>query len=211
VRDVPNKIWLAGIFNTFVTIPKNKIFISIPHPFLFLFFSSSYIHLISLPSSFSVPLRSFLSPSLISLHLLSRLPSNTCFPLLVSTSRSRHYFSFFCTLSPQVLQNFLCHTPLILPVVSGFFDYFPSFLLFCIFIPSTQLHSCIFLLIVIFSLLHWHTRFSDISLSPSSPYFFFLSSIPLVSCTFPFYPFCLQTLPLSFPLSLSAYSSSLIM
>jgi hypothetical protein len=103
-----------------------------------------------------------------------RLPSNTCFPLLVSTSRSRHYFPFFALSLPKY-SRISCHTPLILPVVSGFFDYFPSFLLFCIFIPSTQLHSCIFLLIVIFSLLHWHTRFSDISLSPSSPYFFFFS------------------------------------
>jgi hypothetical protein len=35
---------------------------------------------------------------------------------------------------------------------------------------------------------------------------FFLSSIPSVSCTLLFHPFCLQTLPLSFSLSLSAYS-----
>jgi hypothetical protein len=59
-----------------------------------------------------------------------------------------------------------------------------------------------------FPLLHWHTRFSDsISLSISFFLFSFLFSIPLVSCTPPFRPFCLQTLPCSFPLSLSAYSS----
>jgi hypothetical protein len=64
-------------------------------------------------------------------------------------------------------------------------------------------------LLLIFPLFHRHTRSSDsISFSPSSPCsFYFLSSIPLVSCPLPFHPFCLQTLPLSFPLSLSAYSS----
>jgi hypothetical protein len=59
-----------------------------------------------------------------------------------------------------------------------------------------------------FPLHHWHTRFSDsISLSLSFFLFSFLFSIPLVSCTPPFRPFCLQTLPCSFPFSLSAYSS----
>jgi hypothetical protein len=62
---------------------------------------------------------------------------------------------------------------------------------------------------LIFPLLHWHTRSSGSNyLSPSSPCSFsFLSNIPLVSCTLPCHPFCLQILPLSFPLSLSAYSS----
>jgi hypothetical protein len=60
-----------------------------------------------------------------------------------------------------------------------------------------------------FPLLHWHTRSCDsISFSPSSPCSFsFLSSIPLVFGTLPFHPFYLQTLPLSFPLSLSPCSS----
>jgi hypothetical protein len=62
------------------------------------------------------------------------------FSFLVPTSKSRHHFSFFCTFSPQVLRNLLCHTSLILPVVSGFFDSFPSFLSVCIFVLFTQLY-----------------------------------------------------------------------
>jgi hypothetical protein len=59
-----------------------------------------------------------------------------------------------------------------------------------------------------FPLLHWHTRFSDsICLSLYFSLFSFLFSIPLMSCTPPFRPFYLQTLPISFPLSLAAYSS----
>jgi hypothetical protein len=74
------------------------------------------------------------APSFLSFH------PTPVFSFLVPTSKSRHHFSFFCTLSPQVLWNFLCHTPLILPVVSGFFDSFPSFLLACVFVPFTQLY-----------------------------------------------------------------------
>jgi hypothetical protein len=69
------------------------------------------------------------------------------------------------------------------------------------------------LLLLIFPFLHWHTRFSD-SISPSlcffSVLFSFLSSFRLVSCTFPFHRFCLQTLSFSFPLSLSAFSSYIL-
>jgi hypothetical protein len=50
------------------------------------------------------------------------------------------HFAFSCTFSPQVLRNFLCHTPLTLPVVSGFFNSFSSFLLVCGFVPFTQLY-----------------------------------------------------------------------
>jgi hypothetical protein len=62
------------------------------------------------------------------------------FSLLVPTSRSHYNFSFFCILSPQILRNFLCHPSLILLVVSGFFDSFPSFLLVCVFVPFSQLY-----------------------------------------------------------------------
>jgi hypothetical protein len=60
-----------------------------------------------------------------------------------------------------------------------------------------------FLMFLMFPLLHWNTCFSDsISLSLFLLRVFF-SSIRLVSCTSPFHPFCLQTLPLS----LSSYYS----
>jgi hypothetical protein len=46
-------------------------------------------------------------PSFVSFHPMS------VFSLLVPTSKSRYHFSF----SSQILRNFLCHTPLKLPVV----------------------------------------------------------------------------------------------
>jgi hypothetical protein len=74
------------------------------------------------------------APSFLSFHPI------LVFSLLLPTSKSRHHFSFFCTLSLQVLRNFLCHTLLILSIVSRFFDSFPSFLLVCVFVPFTQLY-----------------------------------------------------------------------
>jgi hypothetical protein len=74
-----------------------------------------------------------------------------------------------------------------------------------LFVPFTQLyiHPSSFSS----PLLHWHTRSSGSnSLSSSSPCSFsFLSSIPSLSLHF--HPFCSQTLPLSFPLSVSVSSS----
>jgi hypothetical protein len=169
---------------------------------LSLLFHISFIHPVSLPSSFHISPRSFLSFSRISLnpfhimlncfflHIAHSAPSFLffcpipIFSLLVPTSISCHHFSFFCTLSSQVLRNFLCHTPLILPVVSGFFDFLLSFLLVCIFVTFTQ----------------------PSSFCPSSPWFF-LSKISLVSCSLFFHPICLQTLPLSLTISVSAYFS----
>jgi hypothetical protein len=91
------------------------------------FLSFRYIHSTCAQLARSVP--SFLS-----------FPPIPIFSLLVPTSKSRHHFSFSCTLSLQILRNFLCYTPLILPVVSGFFDSYPSFLLVCVFVPFTQLY-----------------------------------------------------------------------
>jgi hypothetical protein len=55
------------------------------------------------------------------------------FCLLVPTSKSRHHFSFSCTLSP--LWSYLCHTPLILLL------YLDSFFLACLcLVPFTQLY-----------------------------------------------------------------------
>jgi hypothetical protein len=120
---------------------KKKIFLP-PTPLLSHFvplFHISFIHLISLPSSFSISLRS-ISPS----HFATSIPHGfyclslslsllvghsapsflsfrpiPAFSLLVPTSKSRHHFSFFCTVSSQVLRNFLCYTPsLILSLLS---------------------------------------------------------------------------------------------
>jgi hypothetical protein len=121
------------------------------------------------------------------------------FSLLVPTSESRHHFSLSCTLSPQVLLNFLCHTLLIdtpsciLYLESRFFDSLPYFLLVDVFIPFTQLyiHSSSFCS----QSFHFFTGIPVplVVLLPLSPCpFSFLSSIPPVSCTLPFHPFCPQ-------------------
>jgi hypothetical protein len=108
---------LHSVFSLFLSLSLSHFATSIPHVLNFL----------SLLIAHSGP--SFLSfrpiPAL-SLHL--------------PTSKSGQNFSLSYTFSPQVLRNFLCHTPLILPVVSGFFDSFPSFLLVYMFVPFTQLY-----------------------------------------------------------------------
>jgi hypothetical protein len=104
-------------------------------------------------------------PSFLSFHPIP------LFTLLVLTSKSRRlHFSFICTLSSQVLRNLLC--TLILPVVS---EFLILSLLSCLYV-SLFLSLSSFLLLLVFPLLNWHTRFSDsISLFPSYPCFFFFS------------------------------------
>jgi hypothetical protein len=190
-----------------------------------LLFHIFFIHPISHSSSFSISPFPF-SPSLslryihftcarlsLSFLIAHSAPSFLSFrpipvfSLLVATSESRHHFSFSCTLTPEFPQSYTSHPPSYIWIL-WFSPFFLASLRFCPF-HSAQ-HSSIFFLLLIIPLLHWHTRFSDsISLSPSSPYFFLFSIIPLVFCTLPFHPFCVQTLPLSFPLSLWAYLSSL--
>jgi hypothetical protein len=131
-----------------------------PHPFISLFFPSYSISLSSIffPFRLHSVFLPILSVSLISLHpfhmfsivflsphstfctFFPLLLSKPVFSLLVRTSKYLYHFSFFCTLSPQVLRNFLSHTSFILPVVSGFFHSFPSFLLVCDFVPFFQLY-----------------------------------------------------------------------
>jgi hypothetical protein len=136
-----------------------------PHPILFLSFPSSSISLSSIFTRISP--RSFLS---LSLSLILLHPFHMCsivsfslliahsapsflsfhtlpvFPLLVPTSKSRHLFSFFCTLSPQVLRNFLCHN------LSAFLLYLDSLILSflsCLSVSlSLSLSSIFFLLFV---------------------------------------------------------------
>jgi hypothetical protein len=169
--------------------PKKPLYFSI----LSLLFHISFIHPISLPSSFGISPLSFLSLS----HFATSIPHVfNCLSLLIAHSAPS--FLSFCflssfprltyTVSPQVLRNFLCHTPFTLPVVSGFFDSLLSFLLICVFVPFTQLYiHPFFLLLSFFPLLHWHTRsFGRTFLSPSLCSFSFLSSILLLFCTLRF-------------------------
>jgi hypothetical protein len=156
-----------------MTIPKINIF-SYPDPFLFQSFPSSLISLSSILSPFRLHsvFSQFLSLPLS--HFATSIP-HMLYCLAVLIAHSAPSFISFHPISPSFF--FLLHSlssgtsefPLSYtshPVVSGFLDSVPSFLL--------VLHSSIFLLLLIFPLLHWHTRFSDsISLSPSSPCFFF--------------------------------------
>jgi hypothetical protein len=75
--------------------------------------------------------------------LSPRSTSYTFCPLLplcsLFTFESRHRFSPSCTLLSPGTPNFLCHTPLILPVVPRFFDFLPYFLLVRVSVPFTQL------------------------------------------------------------------------
>jgi hypothetical protein len=151
--------WLQFYLNIKITIPKKKKkhFPFYPHPFLFLLchscsiISLSYIlspfrlHSVFLPISFSLSLsfrriystyaRSSFSPYSTFCTFLLHLPPNTCF--LSPTSEFRHNFSFSSILHSQAFRNFLCRTPLTLPVVSGFFDSLPSFLLVRVVVPFT--------------------------------------------------------------------------
>jgi hypothetical protein len=74
-------------------------------------------------------------PSISSWHILHLL-SSPSLQYLFSLSSFKHLNLAIIFLSPQVLKNFLCHTPFILPVVSGFFDSFPFSLL--VFVPTAQ-------------------------------------------------------------------------
>jgi hypothetical protein len=131
---------------------KKKNFFFLPPPLsssiLSLLFHISFIHSISL-QYFSLFLSLPLSHFAASIpHVLSspRSTFRTFFPLLlplfsllVSTPESRHHFSLSCTLSPQILWNFLYHKPLILPSFPSFFDSLPLFLLVRVFVPFIQL------------------------------------------------------------------------
>jgi hypothetical protein len=55
------------------------------------------------------------------------------FSLLIPTFTSRHHFSFSLPRTPEFLLSYTSR-------ISGFFDCFPSFLLFCAFVPFTQLY-----------------------------------------------------------------------
>jgi hypothetical protein len=167
----------------------------------------------SLPSSFSIFPRSFLTVSLshfatsirlfLSAHstfctFFPLLPSNTCF--LSPGSHiwiSPPFFSLLHSLSPGTPEfplSYTSHSPCcILYLESRFFDSLPYFLLVDVFDPFTQLyiHSSSFCS----QSFHFFTGIPVplVVLLPLSPCpFSFLSSIPSVSCTLPFHPFCPQ-------------------
>jgi hypothetical protein len=116
----PPLLYLVSLPSTFRISPP---FLSLPLPH----FSTLIPHVLNCLSL----LTAHSAPSFLSFHPIP------VFSLLDPTSKSPHHFSFCYTLSPQVLRNFLCHTPLRLPVVPGFFDAFPSFLLVSVFVPFT--------------------------------------------------------------------------
>jgi hypothetical protein len=137
-----------------ITVPKKKHFSFYPSSSISLSsILSPFCHSVFLPVPFS-PFLSFLYTHSTCVQLsiffhtrstfctfFPLLPSNVCFfSFFIPTSTSRHHFSFLCTLSSQVLRNFLCRIPFILPVVSGFFDSLPSVLLIWVFVPFTQLY-----------------------------------------------------------------------
>jgi hypothetical protein len=103
------------------------------------------------------------------------------FSLLVARSKSPHHFPFSCAFSPQVpTPEFpLSYISLYCIWILWFFPFFLACLRLCPFHPA--LHSSIFLLLLIFPLLHWYIRFSD---SISISVFFFLvllqSSLPAI-------------------------------
>jgi hypothetical protein len=175
-------LFTVRVLSKEITIPKIiTFFLSIPHPFLLPFCLSFSISLSSILSPFclhSVFLPIPFAPSLSFRYIhstcaqLSLSPRSTpsffsfrpipVLSLLVPTSKSRHHFSFFCTLSlPRYCGiSSVIHLSYSLPVVSGFFDSLPSFLLVCLCPFHSAIHSSIFLLLSIFPPLHWHTRSS---------------------------------------------------
>jgi hypothetical protein len=106
---------------------------------LFLLFHISFIHPIHLHSVI-LPVPFFPSVSFCHIHSicaqLSLSPHcsfGTFFPLLLAII----FLSF--ALSPPGTPKYSL-SPLILSVVSGFFDSLPSFLLVCVFVPFIQLY-----------------------------------------------------------------------
>jgi hypothetical protein len=190
-----------GFLITNIKMQLQKLtFFSYTPPFSFsiisLLFHISFIHLISLPSSFSISPRSLLSLSLISLHpfhMLNCLIAHST-PSFLSFDPIHQNLAIIFLSFTHSLPRYSGISSVILPVVSGFFDSFPSFLLVCVFVLFTHFY------IHPSSFCSQSFHFTGIpvsliiflSLSPSSPCSFsFLSIIPSVSCTLPFHPFCL--------------------
>jgi hypothetical protein len=143
----------------------------------FFLYPTSFIHPISIPSSFSISPRSFLSLSPHSTFSIffPLLPSNICF-----LSPRSHI-----KISPSFL--FLLHSPFPGPLEfllhTGFFDFLPSVLLICLCPFHSALHSSIFLLLLIFPLLHW--QYFSLSFSV-----FFCFTLQLSVSILPFHSIC---------------------
>jgi hypothetical protein len=172
---------------------------------LSLLFHISFIHLISLPSSFSISPRSFLSLSLISpypLHVYSIISVSSWHILHLSSSSSVQYLFSLSSFPHLNLVIIFLSLALSLPRYNG---------------TSSAMHLSYSLLYVdslILSLLSClpyicpsrsSPHASALCLSTSSPSF--LYSTQTVSCTLSFRPFVPRTLPLSVPLSFSVCSS----
>jgi hypothetical protein len=99
-----------------------------PLPYLFHPSYLPYVFIQYFSSFLSLRLSHFATSILHMLNCLSLLIAHSApsflsfqpipvFSLLLPTSESRHHLFLSCTLSPQVLWNFLCHTPLLLCTV----------------------------------------------------------------------------------------------
>jgi hypothetical protein len=190
---------ITFFFKRKTAIAKKKMFFLLcsflPLPYLFHPSYLPFIFIQYFSPLFSLPLS--LSPPFLSLH------SVPVFSLFIFTFESHHHFPFSCTLFPSTLEfplSYTSHTPCCTLIL-----WFSPFFLACPF--HSAFHSSIFLLLSIFSHLHWDTRSSGSnSLFPSSPCSFsFEHFVTILHSSLS--PFCPQILPLSFPLSLPAHSS----
>jgi hypothetical protein len=201
-----------------IIFQKKNHFVFYPPPLFFilsLLFHIFFIHPISLPSSFSI------SPSS-SFSLISPDPFHMC--SIVSLA-SYHVLHLLSSPSVQYLFSLSSFPHLNLAIIflslafsvrrySGISPVIHlSYFLFCLDFLILSLLCCLSVslslsLSSIFIYLLFVLNLSTSSLAyPFLVFFSFLSSIPLVSGTLLFHSFFLKTLPFSFPLSLSTYSS----
>jgi hypothetical protein len=179
-----------------ITFPTSFLFYSFP-PVSYLFHPSYLppVFIQHFSPSPSLPLSNFATSIPHVRNGLSRLITHSptsflsfhAFSLLVPTSKCRHHSSFFCTLFPQVLRNFLCHT-FLLYLDFLFFPFFLACLCLYPFHSALYMHPSFFRS----QSSHFFTGI-PVSLVVLSlflsllvlRFFSFLSTIPLVSCTPP--------------------------
>jgi hypothetical protein len=183
------------------------------------------MHPVSLPSSFSISSRSFASLSLISPHplhiwsIVSLSSRHILYPL--ASSSVQYLFSpssflhlnlaiIFLSLALSLFRYTETSSVMHLSYSLLYLDSLILSLLSCLSVSLSLSSALIHLpsaLILSTSPLAYPFLLQYFSLSLSSLFFSFFCNTQTVSCTLPFRPFCPRTLPLSFPLSISACSS----